>query len=120
MPRPRNESAGNMSDNEIARALISMMAGSTCSNQKPDTLMQDRTSARSRKPLATHGRTIHWVKPGNAQNEHTLPDWPQKRTLVARLPDAHPHRSRPGLREPAGEKGVEPRLLTCSVARQWR
>src|SRR5262249_17497673 len=28
--------------NEIARALISMMAGSTCSNHRPDTLMQDR------------------------------------------------------------------------------
>ena len=32
-----------LSANEIARALISMMArGSKCSNQRPDTLMQDR------------------------------------------------------------------------------
>src|SRR5215831_3626720 len=49
--------------NENARALISMMARSTNrSNQRPDTLMQDRKAARSTKPLATHGRTIHRVK----------------------------------------------------------
>src|SRR5262249_1711246 len=35
-----------------------MMAGSTCSNHRPDTLMQDHIP-RSRNPLATHGRTIH-------------------------------------------------------------
>ena len=39
-----------------------MMARSpTSSNQRPDTLMQDRSSPTRRKPLATHGRTIHWV-----------------------------------------------------------
>jgi len=39
-----------LSGNEIARALISMMARSTkCSNRRPDTLMQDRTSANSTK-----------------------------------------------------------------------
>ena len=49
--------------NENARALISMMARSTNrSNQRPGTLMQDRKAARSTKPLATHGRTIHRVK----------------------------------------------------------
>jgi hypothetical protein len=31
-----------LSADEIACALISMMARSTCSNQRPDTLMQDR------------------------------------------------------------------------------
>ena|SRR5215472_11710584 len=31
-----------LSGNELARALISMMARSLCSNQRPDTLMQDR------------------------------------------------------------------------------
>ena len=31
-----------LSANEIACALISMMARSSCSNQRPDTLMQDR------------------------------------------------------------------------------
>ena len=49
-----------LSDNKIAGALISMMARSTTrSNQKPDTLVQDPTFARSTKPLAPHGRTIH-------------------------------------------------------------
>src|SRR5262245_35065949 len=48
-----------LSANEIARALISIMAGSmTSSNQRPDTLMQDRKSKSRPKPLATHGRTI--------------------------------------------------------------
>ena len=36
--------------NENARALISMVAQSTCSNQRPDTLMQDRRADRSTKP----------------------------------------------------------------------
>src|SRR5712692_3084644 len=45
---------------EVARALISMVARSTTrSNQRPDTLMQDRSPPPRRKPLATHGRTIH-------------------------------------------------------------
>jgi hypothetical protein len=43
------------------------LAGSaTRSNQRPDTLMQDRKAARSTKPLATHGRTIRWVKVSRA------------------------------------------------------
>jgi hypothetical protein len=32
------------------------------SNQRPDTLMQDRKAARSTKPLATHGRTIQVIR----------------------------------------------------------
>src|SRR6266481_3692227 len=49
-----------LSANEIARALISMMARSTTSSkQRPDTLMQDRSPPARRRPLATHGRTIH-------------------------------------------------------------
>src|SRR6516162_6530883 len=36
--------------NENARALISMVAQSTRSNQRPDTLMQDRRADRSTKP----------------------------------------------------------------------
>jgi hypothetical protein len=38
-----------------------MVARSTRSNQRPDTLMQDRKPTARRKPLATHGPTIHWV-----------------------------------------------------------
>src|SRR6266566_8991587 len=49
-----------LSANEVARALISMVARSTTrSNQRPDTLMQDRSPPTRQKPLATHGRTIH-------------------------------------------------------------
>ncbi len=37
-----------------------MMARSTTrSNQRPDTLMQDRSPPARQNPLATHGRTIH-------------------------------------------------------------
>src|SRR5580700_11057635 len=49
-----------MSANENARALISMMARSKSSDQRPDTLMQDRKPTARRKPLAKRGRTIHW------------------------------------------------------------
>src|SRR6266404_5543057 len=45
--------------NKNAGALISMMARSKCSNQRPDTLMQDHLPPDRRKPLATRGRTIH-------------------------------------------------------------
>jgi hypothetical protein len=51
-----------LSGNENARALISMMARSKCSNQRPDTLMQDRicqvdeTSCNAR-PDHTSGQT---------------------------------------------------------------
>src|SRR5215471_9622088 len=56
-----NGPVGGLSANEIARALISMMARSTtCSNQRPDTLMQDRTSAHSTKSSC------------NARPDHTL------------------------------------------------
>src|SRR5882762_9428669 len=48
-----------LSVNENARALISMMARSKCSNQRPDTLMQDRSPLIRRNLLATRGRTIH-------------------------------------------------------------
>ncbi len=37
-----------------------MMARSTCSNQRPNTLTQDRISQRRPESLAPHGRTIHW------------------------------------------------------------
>ena len=49
-----------LSANQIACELISMTARSTKrSNQRPDTLMQDRKADTSMKSLATHGRTIH-------------------------------------------------------------
>ena len=48
-----------LSANQMACALISMMARSTRSKQRPDTLMQDRYLPDRQKPLATRGRTIH-------------------------------------------------------------
>jgi hypothetical protein len=57
-----------------------MMARSTIrSNQRPDTLMQDRKADRSTKPLATRGRTIHL---GHFRRIARVPDWsglPQRR-----------------------------------------
>ena len=47
-----------LSLNQIACALISMMARSTTrSKQRPDTLMQDRSPPYRRNLLATRGRT---------------------------------------------------------------
>src|SRR5260370_11307307 len=48
-----------------------MMARSTTrSNQRPDTLMQDRSPPARQNLLATHGRTIHWVRLRRTQYEH--------------------------------------------------
>src|SRR5215813_6353494 len=67
-----NGPVGGLSANEIARALISMMARSTkCSNRRPDTLMQDRTSANSTKSSC------------NARPDHTLGQERTKRHLGA-------------------------------------
>ena len=52
----------SLSANEIACALISMMARSNAPNQRPNTLMQDRSPPTRQGFLATYGRTIHWVK----------------------------------------------------------
>ena len=43
----------DLSGNKIACALISMMARSTCSNPKPNTLTQDRISQRRQKASCT-------------------------------------------------------------------
>jgi hypothetical protein len=67
--------------NKIACALISMMARSTCSNRRPNTLTQDRISQRRPKPLAPRGRTIHWVKSAALDVDHALPVYPNKRTF---------------------------------------
>ena len=48
----------SLSANEIACALISMMARSNAPNQRPNTLMQDRSPPTRQGFLATHGRTI--------------------------------------------------------------
>src|SRR6516165_1588316 len=64
-----------LSGNEIARALIPMMARSTRgSNQRPDTLMQDRTSASSMKVLLqrTAGRCPLYLGEFNESTQHLL------------------------------------------------
>src|SRR3954453_2719046 len=78
-----------LSANEIARALISMMARSTASNQRPDTLMQDRLPPALRNLLATHGRTIH---PGQTEKN-------SGRANVFRVaPESGPYSIQPALR----------------------
>ena len=73
--------------NEIARALISMVARSTTrSNVRPDTLMQDPHPTERRKPLATRGRTIHrasWQR----KNGESFCHWTTVKRLVG-----HQHR----------------------------
>jgi hypothetical protein len=59
-----------LSANEIACALISMMARSTCSNQRPDTLMQDLLQR-------TAGPYIR-VKIGKAWWEQMSSAWPPR------------------------------------------
>jgi hypothetical protein len=78
-----------LSANEIAGALISMMARSTTpSDQRPGTLMQDRTPDR-RKSLATHGGTIHSGQLRRTQCEHMFSALPQ---LADSLDDDRPFR----------------------------
>jgi hypothetical protein len=50
--------ATGLSANEIGSARISIIARSTSSTRRPDTLAQDQPRHRQ-KPLATHGRSIH-------------------------------------------------------------
>src|SRR5260370_33576756 len=57
-----------------------MVARSKSSNQRPDTLMQDRKPTARRKPLATRGRTIHWVKNGNGRARTACPLYSQEQT----------------------------------------
>lgn len=50
-----------LSANEIECALIPMMARNISSTMKPNTLTHDQTRYL-KLILATHGRSIHWVK----------------------------------------------------------
>src|SRR5262249_26515597 len=57
-----NGPVGGLSANEIARALISMMARSTtCSNQRPDTLMRDRICRIEENLLQRTAGPYIWV-----------------------------------------------------------
>jgi hypothetical protein len=60
-----------LSANEIARALISMMARSTtCSNQRPDTLMQDRIRRIDEDLLRRTAGPYIRVMTDKTQSEH--------------------------------------------------
>ena len=71
----------DLSGNKIACALISMMARSTCSNRRPNTLTQDPISQRRPKPLAPRGRTIHWVIHVILAVDRLLPVYPDEQTF---------------------------------------
>src|SRR3954465_13632900 len=73
-----------LSANENARALISMMARSKCSNQRPDTLMQDRSPPARRNHLQrTAGPYIRVNRVGLASRP-LLPVYPEQRTSLDR------------------------------------
>ena len=60
-----------------------MMARSTTrSNQRPDTLMQDRSPPARQNPLATHGRTVHLGQTGKNSVRAAFQLCPQTRTLL--------------------------------------
>jgi hypothetical protein len=60
------------------------MVRSNSSNLRPDTLMRDRLPPARQNPLATHGRTIHWVKRRPHGPEIRLLFYPQNRTSSGR------------------------------------
>src|ERR1700693_1956181 len=76
-----------LSVNEVARALISMMVRSKCSNQRPDTLMQDRSPPARRNHLQRTARPDNWVKLRRTQPEQMFSGVPPL-TDIARL-DRH-------------------------------
>src|SRR3954454_10247926 len=78
-----------LSANENARALISMMARSQCSNQRPDTLMQDRSPPAWRNHLQRTAGPYMWVKLGRTRPEQMSSGLPWKRTLVDRAGMSH-------------------------------
>ena|SRR6516162_11219865 len=55
-----------------------MAKGTKGSKQRPDTLMQDRTSPTRRSLLATHGRTIHLGQKQTSRPAWTLSALPPK------------------------------------------
>src|SRR5256885_3313663 len=66
-----------LSANENARALIAMMARSKCSNQRPDTLMQDRSPpARQNHLQRTAGPLGQTEKSGRSIGRSALPPTP--------------------------------------------
>ena len=72
-----------LSANENARALISMMARSKCSNQRPDTLMQDRSPPARRNHLQRTAGPYIWVKSGPLRVLARCPLYPDEQTSAS-------------------------------------
>src|SRR5262249_58180508 len=85
MPDPvhgnRRPQAGAGGLPDARRALISMMAGSTCSNQRPDTLVQDRIRQIDEIPLRRTAGPYIWVKTGKSRSEPMFSGLPPKADL---------------------------------------
>src|SRR6266481_10081707 len=60
-----------------------MMARSKCSNQRPDTLMQDRSPPARRNHLQRTAGPYIWVKNGSARVRAARPFYPQEQTSSA-------------------------------------
>src|SRR6476646_4335990 len=71
-----------LSANENARALISMMVRSKCSNQRPDTLMQDRSPPARRNHLQRTAGPYIGVTSRQTHIEHNE----SAHTLIADMP----------------------------------
>ena len=79
----RSHRMAGLSTNENARALISMMARSKCSNQRPDTLMQDRSPPARRNHLRrTAGPYIRVIRV-TLTVRRLLPVFPYEQTSIA-------------------------------------
>jgi len=72
-----------LSDNETARALISMMVRSKIAPIRDRIHWCKTADASLTKPLATHGRTIHWVNRVTLTARRWLPVYPNKQTCSA-------------------------------------
>src|ERR1700738_2700963 len=81
---PKGSNRG-LSANQNARALISMMARSKCSNQRPDTLMQDRSLPARRNHLQRTAGPYMWVKSYVLTLGLPLPLYPDQRTSSDRF-----------------------------------
>src|SRR6202035_720962 len=59
-----------------------MMARSKCSNQRPNTLMQDRSPPARRNHLQRTAGPYIWVKPGRTQSEQMSSGLPLKADIT--------------------------------------
>ena len=79
-----------LSANEIAPALIPMMARSETLQSKAGYIDARPLPLYRRNSLATHGRTIHWVRCGCSHDRRDSPLSIEKQPKVARLDTSHP------------------------------